>query len=130
MRGDASDPQAWLLRAKSSLLRAMVGRFAPEILYEDLCFDTQQAAEKALKALLLAHQLPFPKTHDIGLLLQQLVAAGIGVPSEIQSADVLSFYAVVTRYPGGYPALEEASYQEALALAQQVVAWVEEQLKT
>jgi len=28
-------------------------------------FHAQQAAEKFLKALLVRHQIPFPKTHDI-----------------------------------------------------------------
>ncbi|MFC6918389.1 HEPN domain-containing protein [Meiothermus taiwanensis] len=118
-----------MLRAKGSLARANAGRLAPEVLYEDLCFDAQQAAEKALKALLLACKRPFPKTHDIGLLLQQLVAAGIDVPEEVCAAEVLSFYAVVTRYPGDYPDLDEAAYLEALELARRVVAWVEAQLE-
>ena len=129
MPGNASQPLAWLMRAKGSLARAEAGRFAPEILYEDLCFDAQQAAEKALKALLLAHQLPFPKTHDIGLLLQRLANAGMAIPPQVQAADVLSLYAVVTRYPGDYPELTQAEYEEALELARQVVAWVDEQLK-
>ncbi|MER3480117.1 MAG: DNA-binding protein [Meiothermus sp.] len=120
MPNDASQPLAWLMRAKGSLARAEAGRFAPEILYEDLCFDAQQAAEKALKALLLAHQLPFAKTHDIGLLLQRLANAGMAIPPQVQAADVLSFYAVVTRYPGDYPELTQAEYEEALGLARQV----------
>ena len=41
----------WLRRAKSNLERARVGKIKDEILYEDLCFDCQQSAEKALKAL-------------------------------------------------------------------------------
>jgi len=41
----------WLTRAKSNLARARAGKVSEEILYEDLCFDEQQAVEKALKAL-------------------------------------------------------------------------------
>ena len=41
----------WLKRAKSNLARAKAGKVSEDILYEDLCFDAQQAAEKALKAL-------------------------------------------------------------------------------
>lgn len=43
----------WLRRAESNLARARFGRQVPEVLYEDLCFDAQQAAEKSLKALML-----------------------------------------------------------------------------
>jgi len=35
----------WLQRAKSNMARK-AGRVSPEILYEDLCYDAQQAVEK------------------------------------------------------------------------------------
>lgn len=41
----------WLTRAKSNLARVKAGKVSEDILYEDLCFDAQQAVEKALKAL-------------------------------------------------------------------------------
>ncbi len=41
---------AWLQRAKSNMARAKAGRVSPDILYEDLCYDAQQAVEKALKS--------------------------------------------------------------------------------
>lgn len=44
----------WLRRAGSNLARAKSGRITHEILYEDLCFDAQQALEKALKSLYIA----------------------------------------------------------------------------
>ncbi len=44
--------RAWLGRAESNLARARLGRQSEDILYEDICFDAQQAAEKALKGLL------------------------------------------------------------------------------
>ncbi|WP_341482902.1 HEPN domain-containing protein [Salinibacter ruber] len=36
---------------------------------EDLCFDVQQAAEKALKGLLLHLEVSFPYTHDLADLI-------------------------------------------------------------
>lgn len=42
----------WLRRAKSNLERARVGKIKDEILYEDLCFDCQQAVEKTIKPYL------------------------------------------------------------------------------
>jgi len=41
----------WLQRAKSNMARARAGRVSSAILYEDLCYDAQQAAEKGLKYL-------------------------------------------------------------------------------
>jgi HEPN domain-containing protein len=43
----------WLKRAKSNLQIAKAGKVFEDILYEDLCFDCEQAVEKALKALLV-----------------------------------------------------------------------------
>jgi len=53
----------WLKRARSNLERARAKKTSDEILYEDLCFDAQQAVEKSLKALLVRLDKPFPKTH-------------------------------------------------------------------
>jgi HEPN domain-containing protein len=39
----------WLKRAHSNLERAKAGRVSEEILFEDLCFDCQQAVEKSIK---------------------------------------------------------------------------------
>jgi HEPN domain-containing protein len=48
-------------------LCAMGGRFR-----EIIAFLCQQAVEKYLKALLVRHQIEFPKTHDIAKLLDRL----------------------------------------------------------
>ena len=42
------DPRAWVDRARSNLIRAQ--HKIPDVYLGDLCFDAQQAAEKALKA--------------------------------------------------------------------------------
>ncbi|GAI08445.1 unnamed protein product, partial [marine sediment metagenome] len=52
----------WLKRARSSLERAKMGKVSQGILYEDLCFDAQQAVEKSLKAILIKLNQSFPKT--------------------------------------------------------------------
>ena len=40
------DPREWLNRARSNVLRAQTR--LPGVYLEDLCFDAQQAAEKAI----------------------------------------------------------------------------------
>jgi len=52
-RRDPTDPAEWLRRARSNLARAKADRNLADVLYEDLCFDAQQAAEKAIKGLLV-----------------------------------------------------------------------------
>ena len=56
----ASDPAEWLRHARSNLSRCRSDRRLPEVLFEDLCFDAQQAAEKAVKAVLVLRGRRFP----------------------------------------------------------------------
>jgi len=120
----------WLARAQSNLDRARAGKTGDTILYEDLCFDCQQASEKSLKGLLVAQDLESPHTHIIAALLQTLERSGIIIPEEIKASSDLTDYAVNTRYPGMYEPIRDDEYQEALAVAERVVAWVHTELRT
>jgi len=48
LEGTAADPKTWLRFAESALAMAKLGRSGTAVLLEDLCFEAQQAAEKAL----------------------------------------------------------------------------------
>jgi len=74
------DPVEWLNRARSSLARARAGAGLPGVYLEDLCFDAQQAAEKAIKALLLHRAIAFPFVHDLAELVTVLQRSGEEVP--------------------------------------------------
>lgn len=76
---DPTNPTEWLRRARSNLTRAKADRGLAGVLKEDLCFDAQQAAEKAIKAILVERQIPFPKTHDIVDLLTLLQKGGFDI---------------------------------------------------
>ncbi len=60
-------------------------------------FHSQQAAEKALKALLIAHNRRPPRTHNISQLLNELENARAET-GEIRHAKILTDYAVKARY--------------------------------
>jgi HEPN domain-containing protein len=49
--------EIWLQRARSNLAIAKTGK-REDVLLEDLCFEAQHAAEKALKALLIYLGIP------------------------------------------------------------------------
>jgi len=115
----------WLQRAKSNMARAKAGRVSGEILYEDLCYGAQQAAEKALKSLCILHEILFPKTHDIAYLMDLLVKGSVPIPEDVYKARILTGYAVETRYPGEYEPVNEDDYLNAIALAEKVLKWVE-----
>jgi HEPN domain-containing protein len=120
------DPREWLNRARSNLSRAKAK--IPEVYLEDLCFDAQQAAEKAIKAVLLKKGVTFPYIHDLARLLTLLEEAGEEIPASVRQAEDLTRYAVVTRYPGLAEPVTEAHYQEAVASAEAVVRWAEEKI--
>lgn len=52
------------------------------------------------------------------------------MPLELEALVRLNPFAVASRYPGDLPEATEEDWREALALAEQTVAWVEEVLKS
>lgn len=120
-------PEDWLRRAHSDLAIARIPQSA-DILPEDLCFHAQQAAEKALKAVLIANSTPFPRTHNITRLLE-LIPEDRVIPQRVQEAVILTDYAVASRYPGAYEPVEDKELLEALAMAEAVVTWAEGEVK-
>lgn len=128
MNDHRDEASIWLERARSNLARAKVGQLFPEIMYEDLCFDAQQAAEKALKALFVVAGWQVPRSHDITRLLRKLAERYI-IPEEVQKAAALSVYAVTTRYPGKWEPVTKEDWEQAVAVAEATVNWVERGLK-
>jgi HEPN domain-containing protein len=119
------DPREWLNRARSSLAKAAAADI-PEVYREDLCFDAQQAAEKALKAVLLWGEARFAYTHDLAYLLSLVEQAGLELPPAVRRAAILSDYAVQARYPGVAEPVTQDEYAEALEIARTVIAWAED----
>jgi len=114
----------WLKRAASNLARARYGLVSDEVLYEDLCFDCQQAVEKSLKAVLIKNDISFPKTHSLNYLLDILRDNKIDVPENLNKAVFLNEYAIESRYPGNYEPVTEADYKESLEIAESIYKFV------
>ena len=127
-RFSPDDPREWLNRAKSNL--ALAKSRVPDAYLEDLCFEAQQAAEKAIKAVLLALEIDYPYTHDLAHLLSLLVETGETVPGTVRAAEELTPYAVITRYPGPARPVTQEEYAVAITVAEAVVQWPEERRNT
>jgi HEPN domain-containing protein len=109
---------AWLSKAELDLQAAAHEISAPEErLWGDVMFHSQQAAEKAMKAFLACHDVPFRKTHNIEELGRQCVALDATLETVAGQAVPLTEYAWKFRYPGepDEPGREEA--ERALAVA-------------
>ncbi|MGQ0812324.1 MAG: HEPN domain-containing protein [Nitrospiraceae bacterium] len=127
-RRPPDDPIEWLNRAKSNLARAKADVTLPAIYLEDLCFDAQQAAEKAIKALLLSRNIAFPFVHDLAELVTVLQQSGQAVPTQIAEAARLTRFAGETRYPSLAEAVTREDYKRAVAIAEEVIVWVESKI--
>lgn len=127
-RRPPDDPVEWLNRARSNLKRAREDVRLEGVYLEDLCFGAQQAAEKAIKAVLLHRGVEFPYVHDLARLLTLLEESGADIPEDVRSAETLTPYAVITRYPTLFEPVTEEQYQEALELAEAVLRWARQQV--
>ncbi len=120
------DPREWLRRARGNLALARAN--LPEVALEELCYEAQQAAEKALKALLIKRAIRFPYVHDLDELLKLLLEAGEEIPLAVGRARRLTRFAFESRYPSAGAPVTLAQWRSAVATAEAVVAWVEERL--
>ncbi len=122
----ADDPREWMIFARSNLERSMT-RTPGAAVFVIMCYEAQQAAEMAIKARLMALDVDFPYTHDIGELLECAENAGDAIPDEVRAATMLTQFAVVTRYPrrGGPGPVTEEHYTAAVQAAAATVRWVE-----
>ncbi len=115
-------PEHWLLYAQSDLQLASSDRI-PGVMYETLCFHSQQAAEKAIKAALLFFGISFPYTHNLGYLIDLLEQKNIKIFADIDDVVELSKYVTIGRYPVESRNIEEEEYKRSVAAAKKVVEW-------
>ncbi len=125
-RFPADDPREWLNRARSDLAIAKDRKV--DAYLEDLCFHAQQAAEKAIKSVMILRKIEFPYTHDLSRLLTMLESSGEKLPEQVSKAVILTDYAAVLRYPNFDEPVSEQAYEDAVAIAETVVHWAEDQV--
>lgn len=112
--------EQWLARAEEDLRVAEALTSGDEPFWASAAFHAQQAAEKYLKALLVHHQIDFPKTHDLGELLDLAATADKPLSESLRDVTALNPYGVAARYPGDYPHVRRQDAQEAVELASRV----------
>jgi HEPN domain-containing protein len=124
---DLNDPSLWFDYAKSDLALARVGKF-PEVRLGALCFLCQQAAEKALKAVLLRHKVEFPPTHNLKKLFNLLPPPISAPPDVMESIDLVEFV-LKGRYPLEFLDIQQEEYEKSLMMADRVLRWAEKALE-
>ncbi|HTV48660.1 MAG TPA: HEPN domain-containing protein [Phycisphaerae bacterium] len=124
----ASQVRAWVQKAEHDLMNAShtlkLGRKCPT---ETVAFHAQQCAEKYIKALLVWRKKTFPRTHDIALLME-LLPAGCRVFLESEWQELLTDYAVTTRYPGDDEPITLAQARQAVNITRRIRKQIRELL--
>ena len=93
-------------------------------------FHAQQAAEKLLKAFLMARNISYRRTHDLRELIDLIRDHGIKFPELLMEIRTLSPFAVEFRYD--YIPMEEElpfNRQKALEMVRQLRKWVEVEMQ-
>jgi HEPN domain-containing protein len=114
----------WVQKAEADLLNADNNLNSENIPYDTVCFHCQQAAEKLLKAYLIANGKNYPLSHDLLLILENILDFDKSAEEMRDSLINLLPYAVEVRYPDEYfmPSQEDAV--EARHTAQQVKEYI------
>ena len=90
----------WVQKAEGDFQVAGREMQASMPVYDAVCFHAQQCVEKYMKALLVERDIPFPKTHDLIVLLDLCVGVMPELTSQRPQMASLGAYAVAFRYPG------------------------------
>jgi len=115
----ANEARRWLEYAEKDLRAAHALLDSGEFFPRQICFSAQQAGEKALKAILVFLEIPFPNTHDLDRI-RELIPEGWQIKQRFPELYDLSVWAVESRYPGATPDVMEYEARETLHLAESV----------
>jgi HEPN domain-containing protein len=110
----------WLIKAEHDLrsARRLLGDTPP--LLDTAAYHCQQTAEKALKAFLTLHDIPFPKTHLLLPLVERCTKAAPGFADLQEAAESLTPFATAFRYPGDVLEPEQSDVLDGIELAELV----------
>jgi HEPN domain-containing protein len=106
----SAEMQEWCAKADDDYrvaLREIRARRQPS--YDAACFHAQQCIEKYLKAALVQHGVTPRKIHDLATLMRECLAWYPLWSVMIKDLELLSQFAVATRYPGETATREKAS---------------------
>ncbi len=120
----------WIIKAKNDLqvaeneMNVSIRNKIPEA----ICFHSQQAVEKFLKAFLVKNSIEFGKTHNLEFLLELCSKED----NDFKKIDVgnLTYYAVEVRYPDEFYQPTEDEAEECINIAREVKKFVLKKIDT
>jgi len=113
------EARRWFRYAQEDLTAAEAMLGENDVAPRHVCWLAQQAAEKALKAVLVFLQIDFPKTHDLDAL-RNLIPEDWPLKKNQPDLASLTEWAVEARYPGDWPEAVETDARSAIEHARAV----------
>jgi HEPN domain-containing protein len=106
----------WIVKAENDIkvIQNLLG--SSEVITDAVCFHSQQAAEKYLKAYLVSNGIDPEKTHKIERLIETCLKIDPAF-IELKDAVLLTEYAVEFRYPDDFYIPDEDEARSAFRLA-------------
>lgn len=122
----------WLAYAEADLAaaRTLIAHGTPSFgAAEVSSYHCQQAAEKALKGMLVLHSMPVTKTHDLPLLLHRVGPPEKAHAEFLEAAIRLNPFGTAYRYPHSMPPLSPADAAGAVEDAELFVKYLQVELR-
>lgn len=124
---DPDGARRWLRFAHEDLTTAARLGGSMDAVPRHVCWLAQQAAEKALKAALIAAGIQPPRVHDLDKLWERLPREW-NLKATLPELAELSEWAIESRYPGDWPEPSWEDAQRAIADARTVCDMVVSEL--
>jgi HEPN domain-containing protein len=112
--------RAWLVKAEHDLGSARKLAEGPDPYLDTAPYHCQQPAEKAVKGLLVFFGESFEKVHNIPVLINQGIPHASELAELLYSAESLTPYATLYRYPDVLIEPDPQEYEEAIAHAERI----------
>lgn len=115
--------QEWVIKAENDLKNA-------DILLQEggtidaICFHSQQAVEKYLKAFLVLHKLPVKKIHSLVALAKQGAQKEVRLLDFMEKYKILEAYYIESRYPPETRVYTQDEGKEALDCACEIINFI------
>ena len=126
MPSDRKFALEWLHKAKNDLLSAKAVLDSEYGITDVPCFHAQQTVEKAFKGFLTWHSISFGKTHDLMILLAEIVQMAPDFDDMRSVCAELAEFAVDVRYPGGISEPPEGEAERFISEAEEILTRVEQ----
>ncbi len=114
----------WMIKGQHDLLAACKLSSDSEIYSDIAIYHCHQSAEKAIKGFLILHSQPFPRTHDLRLLLQLAIDINHNFQYYQEASEILTPYATEFRYPSDVMQPTPEELQEAIEKAEEIFNFV------